>query len=149
MIKIAEHIYRAICSHGEETYNEECCGAVLGYNKDYGREIREIMKFKNEKDANRQNRYLISSSEYLTAEKTAKEKNLELIGFYHSHPDHPAVPSKFDTDHAFPWFVYLIVSVEKGKAGDLRGWLLEENREKFNEEILEKIRITEEERVNY
>ncbi|MGE5846263.1 MAG: M67 family metallopeptidase [Ignavibacteria bacterium] len=149
MIKIPENIYGGICSHGEDTYNEECCGAIFGCNKDYGKEIREIMKFKNEKDENRQNRYLISPSDYLSAEKTAKEKNLELIGFYHSHPDHPAVPSKFDTDHAFPWFLYIIVSILNGKAADLRGWILEENREKFNEEIIEKIKLTAEEKINY
>jgi len=149
MIKIPLHLYESICAHGEETYNEECCGAIFGYNKDYGKDIKEIMKFKNEKDGNRQNRYLISPSEYLSAEKAAKEKNMELIGFYHSHPDHPAVPSKFDTDHAFPWFLYLIVSVGKGKAGDFRGWVLEEDRERFNEEIIETIVLTENEKINY
>lgn len=149
MIKIPADLYEKICSHGEETYNEECCGAVFGYNKDYGMDIKEILKFKNEKDENRQNRYLISPKEYLTAERTAKEKNLDLVGFYHSHPDHPAVPSKFDTEHAFPWFLYIIVSVEKGKANDLRGWILEENRERFNEEIIEKITLTEKEKINY
>ncbi|HVO73427.1 MAG TPA: M67 family metallopeptidase [Ignavibacteriaceae bacterium] len=149
MIKIPGHIYHGIYLHGEETYNEECCGAIFGYSNEYGKDVREIMKFKNEKDESRQNRYLISPAEYLSAEKTAKEKNLELIGFYHSHPDHPAVPSKFDTDHAFPWFLYIIVSVQKGKAADLRGWTLEESREKFNEEILEKIKLTVEEKVNY
>jgi proteasome lid subunit RPN8/RPN11 len=149
MVKIPVHLYSSIYAHGEESYNEECCGALFGFNKDYGKDIKEIMKFKNEKDENRQNRYLISPEEYLIAEKAAKEKNLELIGFYHSHPDHPAVPSKFDTDHAFPWFIYIIVSVQNGKAADLRGWVLEENREKFNEEIIEQIKLTEEEKVNY
>ncbi len=134
MIKINEGLINQIRKHGEQTYNEECCGAILGEMNDGVYSVNQLIQFGNEKDENRQRRYLITPEQYRDSEKQAREDNLELLGFYHSHPDHPAKPSQFDTDHALPWFIYIIVSVQKGKAEDLTAWVLQEDREKFEEQ---------------
>jgi proteasome lid subunit RPN8/RPN11 len=134
MIEIPGELFQRIKSHGEQSYNEECCGALFGSYNDETKIIFDILEFENEKQENRQNRFLISSDQYKSAEKLAKEKGLELLGFYHSHPDHPAIPSQFDTDHALPWFLYIIVSVNKAKAGNLTAWVLKEDRSRFEEQ---------------
>jgi len=131
MIEISNNILDKIKVHGEETYNEECCGALFGKSNEDVKTILDLLTFKNEKESNRQNRFLITPNQYRSAENAAKTKNCELLGFYHSHPDHPAVPSQFDTDHALPWFIYIIVSVNKGEAGDLTAWILKEDRSSF------------------
>ena len=84
----------------------------------------------------RHNRYLIPPEEILQGELEAEERGLDVIGYFHSHPDHPARPSEFDRDHAWPWYSYLIISVIDGKAGDSRAWQLREDRSGFAEETL-------------
>jgi proteasome lid subunit RPN8/RPN11 len=128
-----EHIVQ-INMHGEKTYNEECCGALLGQVNGDSHNIVELIEFHNERGENRERRYLITPEQYRKSEQTAADKNLELLGFYHSHPDHPSKPSQFDTDHALPWFLYMIVSVEKGKAKKLTSWKLKEDRSEFDEQ---------------
>ena len=137
-----EHIEQ-IKRHGEKTYNEECCGAILGNSKDEVKVVHELIEFHNEKNDNRQRRYLITPGQYRQSEKLADEKNLELLGFYHSHPDHPSLPSEFDKDHALPWFLYMIVSVEKGKAKKLSAWTLKDDRTSFEEHELNVTQTTE------
>ena len=134
MTEISEKLLDRIKAHGEQTYDEECCGALFGNYNDEVKIILDLLEFENEKQENRQNRFLISPAQYKLAEKLAKERNLELLGFYHSHPDHPAIPSQFDTDHALPWFLYIIVSVNKAKAGNLTAWILKEDRSRFEEQ---------------
>ena len=134
MIKISENLIDQIRKHGENTYNEECCGAIIGETNNGYKIIHELFEFNNEKDENRARRYLISPEQYKLAEKQADERKLELLGFYHSHPDHPAKPSQFDTDHALPWFLYMIVSVQNGQAKDLTAWLLKEDHSGFDEQ---------------
>ncbi len=134
MIRISKNHIDQVKEHGEKTYNEECCGAIIGETRNGFKIIHELFEFKNEKDENRARRYLISPEQYMQSEKYADGKKLELLGFYHSHPDHPAKPSQFDTEHALPWFLYLIVSVQKGKAEDLTAWQLKEDRSGFDEQ---------------
>lgn len=138
MLKIKEELIEKINTHGEESYNEECCGALIGTVENGIFNVTELLQFKNEKTGNRERRYLISPKEYMRSEKTAADKNLNLLGFYHSHPDHPAVPSKFDTDHALPWFVYIIVSVNNKKAEKITSWKLKEDRSSFDEIKIER-----------
>jgi proteasome lid subunit RPN8/RPN11 len=133
MVTIKSELINKINKHGEQVYNEECCGALIGSIENESFKVIELLRFNNERNDNRERRYLISPEQYLQSEKTANDKNLSLLGFYHSHPDHPAVPSQFDTDHALPWFVYLIVSVQKGKAEQLTSWKLKEDRSVFEE----------------
>lgn len=134
MIIISNELLERIKTHGEKTYKEECCGAIFGINKDEEKIVKNLYEFKNEKDENRRRRYLITSDQYRLAEKIAKESNLELLGFYHSHPDHPAEPSQFDTEYALPWFLYIIVSVKNGRPGDLTGWILKDDRSEFEKQ---------------
>jgi len=136
MILITGEILERIKIHGEKTYNEECCGAIFGTSYNNDRKINDILEFENEKEDSRQNRFLISPAQYNFAEKLAKEKNLELLGFYHSHPNHPAVPSQFDLDHALPWFLYIIVSVNNGKAENVKAWILKEERSGFTQQAI-------------
>lgn len=129
---IHEETVRRIKVHGERAYPEECCGMMLGVQLDGTRVVREIVEIDNTQGDNRQRRFLISPAQYRHAEQQASESGMELLGFYHSHPDHPAVPSTFDTEHALPWFTYVIVSVTEGRAGTITAWVLTEDRSRFD-----------------
>ncbi len=135
-MRIAEALFRRIAYHAERTYPEECCGVLLGTDNGKERLVEETIEIDNSQDANRQRRFLISSDQYRKAERQAAERHLELLGFYHSHPDHPAAPSAFDTEHALPWFTYVIISVRKGNADRATAWVLEEDRARFIEQPL-------------
>ncbi len=133
MIRIGKQLLNQIKVNGQKTYNAECCGAIFGRPENGSFNVSELLEFNNERTDNKERRYLISPKQYMQSERIASEKKLELLGFYHSHPDHPAKPSQFDTDHAFPNFIYIIVSVQKGKAKDLTSWKLIEDRTGFEE----------------
>lgn len=122
--------------HGERDYPFECCGLMLGQFESNGRKIVvETYPISNarEEEAKR-NRFLIRPEELMRGEKYAREKGLDVVGFYHSHPDEPAVPSKYDLEHAWPTYSYIVVSVEKGQAVDLRSWEMEADRSRFGGE---------------
>jgi proteasome lid subunit RPN8/RPN11 len=120
---------REIARHGEATYPEECCGIVLGRETDGVRSIERLMPIDNQWDSvNRGERFLISSRDVLRAEREARRVELDVLGFYHSHPDSPARPSEFDREHAWPWYTYLIISIEAGRAGPLNAWQLRDDR---------------------
>jgi proteasome lid subunit RPN8/RPN11 len=88
----------------------------------------------NSRADSRHKRYLISPRDFFEAEKEARKAGLDVIGVYHSHPDHPARPSEFDREHAFPWYSYIIVSVAQGEPRDLTSWTLREDRSAFDHE---------------
>jgi proteasome lid subunit RPN8/RPN11 len=118
-----------ISRHGEATYPEECCGILLGRETDGVRSIERLMSIDNQWDSvDRGERFLISSRDVLLAEREARRTGLDVLGFYHSHPDSPARPSEFDREHAWPWYTYLIISIEAGHAGQLNGWQLRDDR---------------------
>jgi proteasome lid subunit RPN8/RPN11 len=121
----------AIRAHGAETYADECCGALLGPRPG---DIVEAFALPNEMQGERRRRFLIGPDEYRLAERRAIDTKLELLGFYHSHPDHPAVPSQFDLDHAWPNLSYIIVSVKQGQADEMRSWRLRADRSGYDEE---------------
>ena len=132
MIKISKDIVGQIEMHGEKTYPEECCGILLGRSNGGEQLIEEVIGLDNEQEENRRRRFFVTPKQYLQSERVAAERKLELLGFYHSHPDHPAVPSEFDRDHALPWFLYIVVSIARGKAKDTTAWLLSEGRDRFD-----------------
>lgn len=135
MIILSEEHIKQIEAHGEKTYPYECGGMLVGRFADGKKTVVELLPMENAMAESQQhNRVLILPKDVLRAEKFAREKRLDVIGYYHSHPDHPARPSQFDLDHALPVWSYIIVSVEKGKAIDLRSWEMENDRSKFNEE---------------
>jgi proteasome lid subunit RPN8/RPN11 len=138
MIYLTEEQIGQIEAHGERTYPRECGGMLIGRFESDKKTVVELLPMENAMEAEQQhNRVLILPRDVLRAERYAREKRLDVVGYYHSHPDHSAVPSQFDLDHALPVWTYIIVSVEKGKAVDLRAWEMENDRSKFNvEEII-------------
>ncbi len=140
MILLSEPHVAAIKAHGERDYPYECCGLLIGtFLQDGNKEVIETYPISNarEEEAKR-NRFLIRPEELLAGERVARQKDLDVVGFYHSHPDEAAVPSRYDLDHAWPIYSYIIVSVSEGAARDLRSWEMECDRSKFNPEEISK-----------
>lgn len=137
MIVLQKKHIHAIKLHGETDYPFECCGMVLGqFASDKTKIAEETFPISNAREETaKRNRFLISSDEFLRGELYARKKKLDIIGFYHSHPDHPAKPSAFDLEHAWPLYSYIIVAVLSGKAGDFLSWELENDRSRFNSEL--------------
>lgn len=139
MIKLDERCVADIRSHGERDYPYECCGLLLGSFTDGGLKlVSETYAISNarEEEAKR-NRFLIQPEELLRGERYARDKDLEVVGFYHSHPDSPAVPSQYDLEHAWPTYSYIIVSTASGGTGDFRSWEQQPDRLRFNEEEIQ------------
>jgi proteasome lid subunit RPN8/RPN11 len=122
-----------IKDHGSETYPHECCGALIG--RDGHVTARHALP--NTTDEGPRRRFLVRPSDYRMAEQEAARRGLELLGFYHSHPDHPARPSQYDLDHAWPSFSYVIVSIVEGSAREMTSWRLREDRSAFDEEPID------------
>lgn len=139
MISINEELIAQIEAHGEKTYPYECGGMLIGhFDAETGKRVVELLPMENAMDASEQhNRVLILPKDVLRAERYAREKKLDVVGYYHSHPDDEARPSQFDLDHALPVWSYIIVSVREGKAVDVHSWEMENDRSKFNEEEFE------------
>jgi len=126
-----------IRAHLERAYPDEGCGVLLGRDANGGREVVGIVALENRREESRHNRYLIAPEQLLAAERAARGAGLDVIGFFHSHPDHPPRPSTFDLAHAWPYYSYLIVGVVRGTAGEARSWRLAEDRSQFEEEQVE------------
>jgi len=138
MIHLSREQRDAIRRHGEADYPHECCGLIIGTFSDGGpKRVREVMALSNASDAGvRHNRFVIAPEDMLRGERHARGSGLDVIGFYHSHPDHPPRPSAFDLEHAWPVYSYVIVSVLQGRAGDLSSWELRHDRSAFDSEEL-------------
>jgi proteasome lid subunit RPN8/RPN11 len=136
-ITLSAAVNAAIRAHGRETFPHECCGAMLGKDGI----VREAYALPNTTEEGPRRRFLVRPEDYRGAEERAREAGLELLGFYHSHPDHPAKPSQYDLDHAWPSFSYVIVSVMAGEDQSLTSWQLQADRSAFDEETVE---VTEE-----
>lgn len=135
---IGKELAEKIRAHGAETFPYECCGALLG--KDGAEDSREILglfPLVNRRDDSPRNRFSVTSEDVRDAEKAARQQGLDVVGWYHSHPDHPARPSQYDCDHAWPWYSYIIVSVMSGEPKDMTSWRLNDDREAFSPEALE------------
>lgn len=132
-LKIDDEQLTAIRRHGSRIYPDECCGALLGPKPG---EVTEAYALDNTFPDGKRRRFLVGPDEYRRAEARATETGLQLLGFYHSHPDHPAEPSQFDLDHAWPNMSYLIVSVRQGQAKEARSWRLKADRSAFEEEFV-------------
>ena len=122
----------AIRRHGVETYPDECCGALLGRDG----VVSGTFALPNTTEEGPRTRFLVRPDDYRQAEKHARDVGGDLLGFYHSHPDHPARPSQYDLDHAWPFFSYVIVSVQKGESRDMTSLRLREDRSAFDQEDL-------------
>lgn len=136
-IELKEEHLAAIRKHGEASFPEECGGLLLGIEKEGRKLISEVLQLENIRKDSRHNRVELSPLDYMKAEREAAKLGLGVWGYYHSHPDHPAVPSGFDLDHApFVEWSYLIVSVRSGRGEEIRAWKLKEDRSGFEEDIL-------------
>lgn len=132
---ISQELTDRIGKHGAETYPHECCGALLGTDSSDGaRQVRELFPLVNRRDDSPRNRFSVTAEDVRDAEKAAQAAGLEVVGWYHSHPDHPAQPSQYDRDHAWPWYSYIIVSVQNGSPQDITSWRLNDDRAAFTEE---------------
>ena len=153
VLRITQAQMESIRGHGAQDYPSECCGALLGKVEGESKQVMEVVALKNLRhdpgqaqqllpvdDLAREterNRFLIDPLEQLRMEKHARSRGLDVLGYYHSHPDHPARPSVYDREHAWPWYSYIIVSVERGVAKDLTCWVLAEDGAVFNPESVE------------
>jgi proteasome lid subunit RPN8/RPN11 len=144
-LNIGYELAERIGNHGAETFPHECCGALLGRDAAFeenaggvsSREVLELFPLVNRRDDSPRNRFAVTAEDVLEAEKAARKRGLDVIGWYHSHPDHPARPSQFDREHAWPWYSYIIVSVMSGKPADMTSWRLNDDRQDYTPERME------------
>jgi len=139
---ISGHLAERIRAHGAEAYPHECCGALLGRDSEATdqsvmREVLVLLPLVNRRDDSPRNRFSVTAEDVLDADKVAQKQGLEVIGWYHSHPDHPARPSQYDQDHAWPWYSYVIISVENGSPQEMTSWRLNDDRRAFSPEGIE------------
>ena len=127
----------AIRAHGEATYPEECCGFLLGRATPNDNHVVQTQRVTNRQATNRERRYTITPDDYQAAAHAARQQDLDVVGFYHSHPAHPARPSATDLAEAtFPGYTYVIVSIQDGDAADLTAWALAPDRSRFDAESI-------------
>jgi proteasome lid subunit RPN8/RPN11 len=132
----ARHL-QTLGRHASVSYPDECCGVLIGRTSGDSTVVERVLSVGNERQDSRHNRFLISPETVLAAHKEARALGLDVVGYYHSHPDHPARPSEFDREHAWPGMSYLIVSVEKRQVVETRSWRLADDRESYDEEIID------------
>ena len=134
-IRLTNDHLKQIRVHGETTYPYKCCGLLLGRLVNGEKVVSEIYAAENAKEEQTQhNRFLIPPDAVREAEKYARIQKLDILGFYHSHPNAPARPSQFDLDHAWPFYSYIIVSVRDEKAEGLTCWKMLDDRSRFDPE---------------
>ena len=124
ILKIRKETKQAMVEDALNAYPDECCGFFFGEDRSENREITSILVVNNSKQGDKRRRFEIAPLDYLKAERYADDNNLQLLGVYHSHPDHPAIPSETDRKSAQPFFSYIIISILGGKLNDLRSWQL-------------------------
>lgn len=113
--------------HGEAAYPAECCGVLVGRVDGGAKDVVRVVQAVNRRTDD-PHRYLIAPDDLRRLELEVRSLGLEIVGYYHSHPDHPAAPSAFDADHAWPWYSYVIVRIDRGHGGDLTSWVLDDDR---------------------
>jgi proteasome lid subunit RPN8/RPN11 len=152
-LKLNHAQIEAIRQHAAQDYPSECCGVMLGKANGVCKQVDEIVPLENLRNdparaqlflpvddparETERNRFLLDPLDQLRVEKDARARGLEVLGYYHSHPDHPARPSTYDRERAWPWYSYVIVSVERGSAKDLTSWVLAEEGGNFWSEQIE------------
>ena len=143
-LEISREQLEEIGRHGARAYPNECCGALVGVAEGDAKQVRALLALDNRREGEAaRTRFLVTADDYRWAEQQARRQGLDIIGFYHSHPDHPAQPSEFDREHALPWYSYVVVRVARredgqagGKAQETTNWVLAEDRSRFLPEPL-------------
>jgi len=133
-----ESVLDGIREHGADAYPEEGCGFLLGTVADDGtNRVTAIRRAVNRRSEWRTRRYQLTADDYREADAAAREQGLDVVGIYHSHPDHPAQPSETDLEEAtFPGYTYAIVSVQDGTPAELTAWALASDRSEFQKEAI-------------
>ena len=135
VLKIDNTHFELIKAYGVESYPNECCGFLLGKQTDGHKEVLTTLPAANTREESEQyHRFLITAEQFLQSEKFAKEHNMDIIGFYHSHPNAEARPSAYDLEHSWPWYSYVIVSLKQNVVQKVTSWVLKDDRAKFDEE---------------
>lgn len=136
-IRLSSAQMDAILAHARDDYPYECCGVMVGSAKGDVKTVETVRRLPNVHDDGHERRFLIAPESMYEVERDARAAGQEILGFYHSHPDHPAQPSEYDREWAWPWYSYIIVSVQKGEPADVTNWTLREDRTAYEaEEIL-------------
>ena len=138
MIILSQTHLTEIQDHAKQTYPEECCGAIFGTIDISSSEkmVAETLEIDNVSTEDRRRRFMITPDEYQRVETYAKKNRFTLLGFYHSHPDHPAYPSETDLMYAWPFFSYIILSIEKKHPRECRSFILDPENQQFQEESI-------------
>jgi proteasome lid subunit RPN8/RPN11 len=152
-LRLTHEQFERIRQHGARDYPSECCGILLGRAHGEVKLVTEVVALKNLRhdppraqellpvdDPGREterNRFLLDPLDQLRVEKDARARGLDVLGYYHSHPDHPAWPSDYDRAHAWPRYSYVIISIERGVPKGLTSWVLSEDRSAFGAEQVE------------
>ena len=138
MIFVSKQQLTEIREHGVRDYPYECCGLLLGHYTAERKVVTETYPISNSREESaKRNRFLITPEELMRGERYAAGRDLEVVGFYHSHPDCPAVPSQYDLEHAWPTYSYIIVSTSADQATDLFSWEQQADRSRFNQEEIQ------------
>ena len=155
-LRLTEQHVAAIRQHGARDYPSECCGILLGRADGHQKEVTEVVPLSNLRhDPERaqkllpleapgreseRNRFLIDPREQIRVEKEARARGLGVVGYYHSHPDHPSRPSNYDREHAWPWYSYVILTVQEAIPREMTSWVLSDDRTRFDSEPIEVLR---------
>jgi len=131
-LRLSAELAGEIRRQGERAYPGECCGILAGQAGEVKDVLRVVPLLNRRTDD--PHRYLIGPEDLRRVEAEVRHDGLEVLGYYHSHPDHPAVPSAFDMEHAWPWYSYIIVQVNRGSAAELASWVLEDDRSSMQAE---------------
>jgi len=138
MLKLTRQIETDIRKAGADAYPNECCGILFGSEDGYDHIVKSLKPIENARESGEQyHRFLITAEDMMQAELEARRLGLEIIGFYHSHPDHPAKPSDYDREHALPFYSYIILRVAEGKPELMTSWRLQLSHEAFDSEPFE------------
>ena len=134
-MRIPRPLAERVLAHARSGYPFEACGVFLGRPQGAGPAVVEdVMPVVNRETEKPRVRYQIAPEDLIRIDRDARQRGLEILGYFHSHPDHPARPSETDREHAWPWYSYLIVSVQRGEPTALTSWVLAEDRTEFHEE---------------
>lgn len=135
MLTIPQAVLRELEAHLEAAYPNEGAGLLLGEATADGKAVRAILALANRwEGAEQYHRFLLTPQDMLAGEQAAARRGLDVVGIFHSHPDHPAEPSGFDREWALPWYSYIITTVAQGRATRSRSWQLQADRSAYDEE---------------
>ena len=134
-LRLSASLVDEIRREGERAYPAECCGVLAGRPGEV-KEVLKLVPVKNRRTDD-PHRYLIAPDDMRRIEAELRSSGLEVLGCYHSHPDHPAAPSAFDTEQAWPWYSYIIVRVDGARAAELTSWVLDDDRSAMSPESVD------------